>query len=81
MTGINIADYHIGVYNPIAGIIQQEWFSFLADSPNEEIIKSIRSHERTGRLLGNTQFTGESGIILNRSLMLKKAGGKPKLNK
>ena len=78
MAGINIADYHIGVYNPIAGIIQHEWFSFLADSPNEEIIKSIRCHERTGRPHGSTQFTGESGIILTRSLHVKESRRKTK---
>ena len=34
--------------NPIAGMIQQEWKSFFAEPLNEEMNKSIRSHERTG---------------------------------
>ena len=65
--------------NPIAGIIQQDWDSFLEGSINEEIIKSIRSHERTGRPLGSNQFVEKIGMRLNRSLTIKKPGRKPKL--
>jgi len=53
------------------------WPSFLEQWPNEDEVKLLRLHERTGRPLGSERFTIRLEHRLSRALRPQKRGTKP----
>lgn len=58
--------------------IARDWPVFMADAAADERFEAIRSHERTGRPLGSEKFYATVERRLDRSLMPRKRGPKPK---
>jgi len=54
------------------------WIAFLDRWPNEDEVKLLRLHERTGRPLGSERFTIRLEHRLSRVLRPRKRGPKPK---
>ena len=52
------------------------WRQFLADGTAETHIAKLRSHQRTGRLLGSEEFTVKLEELSGRVLRRKKPGPK-----
>ena len=55
-----------------------DWKTFLAGGLEEEDLAALRSHERTGRPLGEKSFVAGIEAQLNRSLAKQKPEPKPK---
>ena len=56
------------------------WRDYLADGDDEDLAKSLRRHENTGRPLGEGAFVRKIGHLLGRDLVPKKPGPKQKEN-
>jgi len=52
----------------------RDWNEFLSATPEENLAKTMRMHERTGRPLGDDKFIGKLEVLLNRFLHKKKPG-------
>jgi putative transposase len=50
------------------------WRDYLADGDDEELAKSLRRHENTGRPMGEESFVQKIGHLLGRNLVPKKPG-------
>ena len=55
-----------------------DWQTFLSDSISEDESEKLRTHERTGRPLGDDSFILSLEILLGRTLRRKKPGPKKK---
>ena len=58
--------------------LRPNWRAFLAAGSREKEIEAIRSHERTGRPLGDPGFIAHIEAMLGRAVGPKKPGRKPK---
>jgi putative transposase len=72
---MNIKDKLIDNFQVFTTI--KNWKEFLSEEITNQTVSKIRSHECTGRPLGNEQFINKLGLLLNRSLHHKKPGRKP----
>ena len=54
------------------------WGEYLADDPQEEIGRLLRTRESTGRPLGDKAFVKQIAALLGRDLLPKKRGPRPK---
>ncbi len=54
------------------------WESFLSEAPDEEEVRLLKKHERTGRPLGNPSFVGRLEESLGRTLRPQPPGPKKK---
>jgi putative transposase len=59
---------------PLSRMVHKEWDEFLSEYPDSKDIELFRSHERTGRPLGQEHFIEKPETVLNRPLKLKKPG-------
>ena len=55
-----------------------DWGEFLDADVTERQAEELRSHERTGRPLGNERFIEKLEKLLSRALCRRKPGPKPK---
>ncbi len=65
---------HVGPLLEFAG----DWKKFLAQPTEPHRIEKLRTHERTGRPLGNERFLTKLEKRLDRVLRPRKPGRKPK---
>jgi putative transposase len=56
----------------------ENWTQFLSQPVDSLVVEKMRKHEQTGRPLGSENFVMKLERILDRMLLPKKAGRKPK---